>query len=177
MSYRSGLGNLVVTGGNVCACNGRDSAFNHSAVGHDGEVRLWATNSVEVEFAEADGLLVRAVEGQAQAECRFFIGKIPVFDGRTINWGIAEWRELQLNVVFAPELLLGGGRSGKQGNKCQGGQDVLHLEVSKSFRAQETQFPRNARNISTSFPQRVALNISLSGKYFNDELYGFARKE
>jgi hypothetical protein len=44
--------------------------------------------------------------------------------------------------VFAPELLLGGGRSGKQGNKCQGGQDVLHLEVSKSFRAQETQFPR-----------------------------------
>jgi hypothetical protein len=110
------------------------------SVRHDAEVGLRTANTVEVKLAEANGLLVGAIEGQAQTEGGLFVREIPVLDGGSINRRVTERRELQFDVVFAPELLLGGGRSGKQGNQCQGGQDVLHLEVSKSFRAQEREF-------------------------------------
>ena len=153
---------LIVARSNIGTCDGRNSTFHDRAVRHDAEVRLRATYTIEVKLTEADGLLVGAVEGQAQTERSLFIREVPVLDGGTINRGITEWGELQFNVVFASELLLGGGRSGKQGNQCQGGQDVLHLEVSNSFPAARKGIRAKVRNISTLFPQQIALSISKS---------------
>ncbi len=131
---------------------GGNATFYNRSVRHDGEVRLRASNSVEVKFTETDGLVVCAVESQAQTECRLFVCKVSVLDCCAVNWAVTERGELELDIVLATELLLGIGGGGKDGNQGQGRKDVLHLVVSLwGFRAQEKQFRRSADTYARFF--------------------------